>query len=71
MSAMFSVGDKVTYWGKYNGRPLRCTVIRVMPVEHDVRSYHIRDSDEGFERAVPESSLTRVGESPIDRVFES
>lgn len=70
MSAMFSVGEKVTYWGKFNGRPLRCTVTKVMPQEHDVRSYHIRDSEEGFERAVPESSLTKLDAPAPDRTFD-
>jgi hypothetical protein len=70
MSEAFSVGDIVTYIGKLAGKPLQCKVIRVMPVEHAVRTYHVRNSAEAFDRAVPEDALTRVAPTDSDRIFK-
>ncbi len=71
MSESFSVGDIVTYIGRLAGKPLQCKIIRVMPVEHSVRTYHVRNSAEAFDRAVPEDALTRVAASEKDLIFKS
>ena len=71
MSETFSVGDTVTYIGKLAGKPLQCKIIRVMPVEHSVRTYRVRDSTEAFDRAVPEDALTRVDPTDTDLIFKS
>ncbi len=54
----FTVGDVVSCTDRPDGLPHLCTVIKVMPVEHAIRSYHVRDNTEAFERAVEESTLT-------------
>lgn len=62
MSEAFAVGDMVTYAGWPFRSPLRCKVIKLMPSENAnaVRTYRIRHSSEAFDRAVPESTLTRI-----------
>ena len=78
MTEIFAVGDMVTYTGvvpggRYVATPIRCKVIKVMPVEHAhaVHSYRIRDSAEAFDRAVPESTLTRIEPTTSELVFKS
>lgn len=73
MSEMFSVGDMVIYNGAFARKSLHCKVVKVMPVEHahTVRSYRVRDSAEAFERAVPESSLTKVEATEAELIFKS
>lgn len=71
MSETFSVGDIVTYIGKLAGKPLQCKIIKVMPVEHAVRTYHVRNSAEAFDRAVPEEALTRIAPKDTDLIFKS
>jgi hypothetical protein len=73
MSEMFSVGDMVIYNGPLARKALQCKIVRIMPVEHahTVRSYRIRDSAEAFERAVPESTLTKMEASEAQLLFKS
>jgi hypothetical protein len=73
MSEIFSVGDMVTYTGRLVGKPLRCKVVKVMPMEHahTVRNYRIRDSAETFDRAVPEFTLTRIEPTDAEAIFKS
>ena len=73
MTETFSVGDMVTYTGKLVGKPIRCKVVKVMPMEHahSVRNYRVRDCAEAFDRAVPEFTLTRIEPSAADMIFKS
>lgn len=71
MSEAFSVGDIVTYVGKLTQKPLQCKIIRVMPEEHSVRTYRVRNSAEAFDRAVPEDALTRLATADTDLIFKS
>lgn len=69
MKALFRIGQEVTWTGNTNGRPLRCKVVRVMPVEHDVQTYRVQGLAERFERSVTEESLSKVGQSERERIF--
>ncbi len=62
----FTVGDVVSCT---DGPSHRCTVVRVMPVEHAIRSYRVRDEAEAFDRAVEESALTLLPQSAVEGVF--
>jgi hypothetical protein len=72
MSEAFSVGDMVTYAERLAGKSHQCKVIKVMPAEHGhtVQFYRVRDSAEAFERAVPESALTRIEPTASERIFK-
>ena len=65
----FTVGDVVSCTDRAVGPSHRCTVIRVMPVEHAIRRYHVRDETEAFERAVEESALTLLPRLTTESVF--
>lgn len=69
MKPIFHIGQEVTWTGGLLRRPLRGTVVRVMPAEHAVRTYRIQGEAERFERSVTEESLTRAGRSELDLVF--
>jgi hypothetical protein len=73
MSETFAVGDLVNYIGTSRGQPIQCRIVKVMPKEHAqaVRTYHVRDSAEVFDRAVPEFTLTRVEPDEATLVFKS
>jgi hypothetical protein len=73
MSAVFAVGDLVTYEGKIAGKIIQCKIVKIMPLEnaHAVRSYRIRGNTEAFERAVPEFTLTRIEPTATDLIFKS
>ena len=60
MSEIFAVGDTVSYHDGAMGSALTCEVVRVMPSEGNSRTYHIRDANERFERAVPGFTLTLI-----------
>ncbi|TBW40290.1 hypothetical protein EYW49_03665 [Siculibacillus lacustris] len=70
MDPLFAIGDSVSYGDRHEGRSLHFTVVKVMPVEHAVQTYRIRDDGEAFERAVPESALTRIEASPEAKLFD-
>jgi hypothetical protein len=70
MSRIYAVGDSVTYSGRPDGRSIRCTVVRVMPVERDARTYRIRADAELFERSVPETTLAPFKRSDAERLFD-
>lgn len=70
MKALFRVGQDVTWTGNLLGRPLRCTVVRVMPAEHAVRTYRIQSEGERFERSVTEESLSLTVRPERDLVCE-
>jgi hypothetical protein len=65
----FHVGDVVSFADRVNRLPVRGTVVRVMPVEHTTRTYHIRIESEKFERSVEETDLTEVGHAYTENVF--
>lgn len=65
--ALFRVGEQVTWTGNPRGQPLRCTVVRVMPVENAIQTYHVRGSIEGFERSVQEITLSKAAPSTLAR----
>lgn len=67
----FIVGDVVSHVDRPDGPAHRCTIVKVMPVEHAVRRYRVRDQTEAFERAVDESALTLLPPSSGERVFGS
>ena len=69
MNALFRIGQEVTWTGNANGRPVRCTVVRVMPAEHAVRTYRVQGIAERFERSVTEESLSKVSQSDRDLTF--
>ncbi|MDR3495902.1 MAG: hypothetical protein P4L82_14995 [Ancalomicrobiaceae bacterium] len=71
MSEDFSVGDAVAYHDGTIGVTLTCQVVKVMPAERSVRSYHIRDLSELFERCVRGDTLTRIAPVPADGIFKS
>lgn len=71
MKALFRVGQEVTWTGNAHGRPLRCTVVRVMPTENAVRTYRIQGLAERFERSVTEESLSETSRSEDDLVFDA
>jgi hypothetical protein len=60
MTSLYAVGDLVTYTGPYARHATQCRIVKVMPAEHNRRSYHIKDVLEAFERSVPEESLART-----------
>lgn len=69
MTALYSVGDLVTYTGPYLRHATQCRIVKVMPAEHNRRSYRIKDVLEAFERSVPEESLTRTTATTVTNVF--
>lgn len=69
MKSTFRIGQEVTWTGNTLGRPLRCTIVRVMPAENAVRTYRVQGVDERFERSVTEESLAKIGPSERDRIF--
>jgi hypothetical protein len=67
--AVFAVGDRVSFANRFEGRSRRCTVVRILPAEHGIRTYRVRDDSESFERVVDESTLTRAVSSAAEGVF--
>lgn len=69
MKAIFRIGQEVSWNGGTNGRPLRCTVVRVMPAETAVQVYRVQGTTERFERSVSEDTLSPVTRSERERLF--
>lgn len=70
MKPSFRVGQEVTWTANTLGRPLRCTIVRVMPFENATRTYRVRGAAETFERSVTEDTLTAAGRTERDGVFK-
>jgi hypothetical protein len=72
MKPLYAVGDTVLYSNDISRKSMECKIVRVLPEENDhLRRYHIRGTEETFDRAVPEHALTRTASSAAQRAFKS
>lgn len=69
MQSPFTVGETVSYTSSARSLPYVCTIVRVMPQEHALRSYHIRSDEDVFERSVAETTLSRIVPTAAERIF--